>query len=155
MPITKITSAISPVDAAKRTKPQLQRSIHLAPGASEWQGNVQCSLHIASDCRHPSHLVRDNLPAQRAIIALCLEFIGHRFIVHIPHHGALVLSCLQLRSFAKLPHTVSGFSLEKSWVRGCIWKRTAAATFLALRRGLLTNLSGATSATASPRTLKN
>jgi hypothetical protein len=103
----------------KRTKPRPRQSLRLTPGASEWQGNVRCSLRIASDRGHPSHPVRDNLPAQRAIIALCRDFIGDRFTVHVPRRGAPVLSCLQLRSFSKLPHTVYGFSSGKisgSWL---------------------------------------
>jgi hypothetical protein len=59
------------------------------------------------------------LPAQCAIIALCHDFIGDRFRIHVPHRGAPGLLCLQLQSFAKLLHTVSGYLLEKilgSWL---------------------------------------
>jgi hypothetical protein len=83
------------------------------PGASEWQGNFQRSHCSASNCGHPSHPFRDNLPAQCAIIALCRKFVRDRFVVHIPHHGAPVLLCLQLWSFAELPHTVFGFLVGK------------------------------------------
>ncbi len=34
-------------------------------------------------------------------------------MVHIPHRGVPVLSWLQLKSIAELPHTVSGFLLGK------------------------------------------
>ncbi len=40
-------------------------------------------------------------------------------MVHVPPSGAPVLSCLQLRSFAEFPHTVSVFLLGKilgSWL---------------------------------------
>jgi hypothetical protein len=109
----KKKSAIPPWMQQKTTKLQSQQSFHLMPAASKWQGNVRCSLHIASDHGHPSHLVWGNLTAQCTIFALCCNFIGDRFRVQVLCCSALVLWCLQLRFFAKLPPTVSGILLGK------------------------------------------
>jgi hypothetical protein len=72
--------------------------------------NVQRSRQIAAII--PT--VRDNLPAQRKIIELCRQVLGGGFKVHVPRLGAPgSLSLLQLKTFAKLPHTVYTFSLGR------------------------------------------
>jgi hypothetical protein len=78
--------------------------------ASVWLGGVQRSQCIASQSRP----TRDNLYAQREVIAICCCILGNTFRVHLPCRGAPGLSTLQLKTFLSLDYTVPYFSL------GCI-----------------------------------
>jgi hypothetical protein len=84
-------------------------SLRIMSSASVWLGGVQCSQHIASQ----SHLTRDNLPAQRKVIAICCRILGNMFRVHLPCRCAPGLSTLQLKTFTSLDYTVPYFSLGR------------------------------------------
>jgi hypothetical protein len=86
-----------------------QRSLRIMSSVSVWSGGIQRSQRIASQ----SHPTRDNLPAQRKVIAICCRIIGNRFRVHLPRCGAPGLSTLQLMTFASLDYTVPYFSLGR------------------------------------------
>ena len=94
----------------KRCSPRLRQSLCLTSTATVWlvnatAGKVQQSLHIIAI--PPS--VRDYLPAQREIIALCCRDVGSGFKVHIPRQGAPgLLSFIQLATFVRFTHTVYG-----------------------------------------------
>ena len=55
---------------------------------------------------------RDNLADQRRIIEVCRRVLGDRHKVHVPRQGAPgTYSYIQLKTFARLPYAVWGFSL--------------------------------------------
>jgi hypothetical protein len=79
-------------------------------GASMWLGDVQRSRRIA----YTSHPVRDNLPAQRKIIAVCHQVLKDKFKVYVPQQGAPgATSFFQLKTFVELPHMVYRFLLRQ------------------------------------------
>jgi len=88
-----------------------RRSLRLAKAASvSWTDDdtVRRSRRIAA-IPPP---VRDNLADQRRIIEVCRRVLGDSHKVHVPRPGAPgTYSFIQLKTFAKLPYAVWGFSL--------------------------------------------
>jgi hypothetical protein len=98
----------------RRTKANAlpRRSPRLTPDARIGPENFCRSCRIAAIIPPPP--VRDNLPAQRKVIDLCHQVLGGGFRIHVPKLGAPgSFSRIQLKTFAKLPHTVHAFSLRK------------------------------------------
>jgi hypothetical protein len=111
----------------KRFSPRKpRRSLRLAKAASvSWteDDNVRHSRPIAA-IPQPA---RDNLADQRRIIEVCRRVLGDQHKVHVPRHGAPgTYSFIQLKTFAKLPYAVWGFSLGS--IRRKYWLGLTKAT---------------------------
>jgi hypothetical protein len=105
----------------KRNSPRHpRRSLRLAKAASvSWtdDGSIRRSHRIATI--PPPH-ARDNLADQRRIIEVCRRVLGDQHKVHVPRQGAPgTYSLIQLKTFAKLPYVVWGFSLGS--IRRIYW----------------------------------
>ena len=89
-----------------------RRSLRLAKAASvSWTDDdtVRRSRRIAAIPQQPA---RDNLADQRRIIEVCRRVLGDHHKVHVPRLGAPgTYSFIQLKTFARLPYAVWGFSL--------------------------------------------